>query len=259
MKTVLVTGARSGIISKVVDKLLLNYYIYLTVHTESELKAVKKKYQNIKNVSCFKLDVTNPHDREKAQNLKVDIFISNAAIGESGSVLEMNIDRIRKNFEVNVFSNFELTQIILQNMVKRGKGKLIIMASLAGEFPIPFLGSYCATKASVIKLSECLNMEMKIKGARVDVSIIEPGFYATGFNELIMDNKYDEDDFIEFFNRQIKLIRTSENLALKLLEKKRLGSIVNKIVKCVCDENPRLYYRAPFLQKTFVKFYLLFK
>lgn len=259
MKKILVTGARSGIISKVVDKLLLNYYIYITVHTESELKVIKRKYQNIKNVSCFKLDVTNPHDREKVKNLQVDIFISNAAIGESGSILEMDIDRIRKNFEVNVFSNFELTQIILKNMVKIGKGKVIIMASLAGELPIPFLGSYCATKASIIKLPECLNMEIKILDADINISIIEPGFYATGFNELIMDNKYDDDNFVEFFNKQIKLIKSSENIALKILEKKKFDSIVNKIIKCTNATKPKLYYRAPFMQRTFVKFYLLFK
>ncbi len=259
MKTVLVTGARSGIISKVVDKLLLNYYIYLTVHTESELKAVKKKYQDKKNISCFKLDVTNTYDRQKIKDLSIDIFISNAAIGESGSILEMDINRIKKNFEVNVFSNFNLTQIILKNMIKKGEGKIIIMASLAGEFPIPFLGSYCATKASIIKLSECLNMEMKILNAGINISIIEPGFYATGFNELIMDNKYDDDDFVKFFNKQIKLIKKSESLVLKLLEKKKLDSIVNKIIKCLNAKKPKLYYKAPFLQKIFVKFYLLFK
>ena len=259
MKTILVTGARSGIINKVINKLIDNYYIYLTVHRESELKVVKEKYKNIKNIKCLKLDVTNPIDINKVKDLNIDIFISNAAIGESGTILNMDINRIKENFEVNVFSNFNLTQIILKNMIQKNKGKVIIISSLAGKVPIPFLGSYCATKASITKLSECLYMEMKILNSNINISIIEPGFYATGFNKLIMDNKYDEESFIEFFNKQIKLIKTSENICLKLLEKKKFDSIVNKIIKCVNAKKPHLYYRAPFMQKAFARLYLILK
>ena len=108
MKTILFTGARSGIISKVIDNIIdLNYYIYITVHTDSELISVQKKYVDKKNISCFKLDITDKNDFEKLKNLKIDVLVSNAAYGESGSMVEINMDKVRNNFETNVFSNFE--------------------------------------------------------------------------------------------------------------------------------------------------------
>ena len=254
MQKVLITGARSGIINKVCDKLITkNYFLYITVHTNSELKIIEKKYNKYNNVKCFKLDVTSKEDKKILENLDVDILISNAAIAESGSVSEIDINKIRNNFEVNVFANFEILQIILKKMMKKKKGKIIMMSSLAGIIPIPFLGSYCATKASIIKLAECLNLELKLLDNNIKISIITPGLYKTGFNKLAFDKKYDFMDIDSYFKHQLNIIRKSENIFLTLFEKKNLNSIVNKIVKAVESANPHLFYRTPFSQVLFAK------
>ena len=73
---------------------------------------MKEKYKNLKNVECFKLDVTDATDREKIKNLDIDILVNNAAVGEGGSLVEINIDRVRKTFETNVFSTFEIIQMV---------------------------------------------------------------------------------------------------------------------------------------------------
>ena len=146
MKKVLITGARSGIISKVIDNIINDYELYLTVHTDSQVRAMKDKYKNYKNVTCMKLDITNEYDYRKIENIDIDIYIANAAIAESGSMIEMPVDRIRDNFETNVFSNFKVLQRVLQKMIKKGRGKVIIMGSLAGKIPMPFLGAYSGSK-----------------------------------------------------------------------------------------------------------------
>ena len=71
---------------------------------------MKDKYKNYKNVTCMKLDITNEDDYRKIENIDIDIYIANAAIAESGSMIEMPVDRIRDNFETNVFCNFYLLQ-----------------------------------------------------------------------------------------------------------------------------------------------------
>jgi len=256
MKKILITGARSGIIGKVIDKIKDNYYIYVTVHTESQLKAIKEKYKNNKNIKCLKIDITNKKDIEKLKDLDIDILISNAAISESGSVLELPIEKLKNNFETNVFSNFQVIQMILKNMIKKGSGKVIIMGSLAGKIPMPFAGSYSATKASIIKLTEALNFELKLLEEKIDIVLILPGLYNTGFNKLMFDKKYDDID--SYFNSQIELIRKSENLVLKLFEKKKLDSIVNKIVTAINSENPKFIYSAPFTQNLFAKIISIF-
>ncbi len=252
MKKILITGARSGIIGEVIKRIKEDYFIYVTVHTESQLKKVKEKYKDNKNIKCFKLDITNKKDIEKLKKLDIDIFISNAAISESGSILEIKVDKIRNNFETNVFSNFEVIQIVLKNMIKKGKGKIIIMGSLAGKIPMPFAGSYSATKASIIKLTEALNLELKLLKAKLDIVLILPGLYNTGFNKLMFDKKYNQ-DIESYFKNHIELIRKSENLILKLFEKKKLNSIVNKIVKAINTENPKFIYSAPITQNIFAK------
>lgn len=259
MKTILFTGARSGIISKVIEKLVnKKYYIYVTVHTDKQLQIVKRKYAKYSNVECFKLDVTNKEDREKLNDLDIDILVANAAIGEGGSMVEIPMDKVRNNFEVNVFSNFEIIQIVLKKMIEKDSGKIINMASLAGIVPLSFLGSYCATKASIIKMTACLKKELKILNSKVKICLIEPGLYHTGFNQVMLDNKYEWMDNETFFKYHLEQIRKKENFIFSTFENYNYNSIVNKIIKAIKCKNPDFIYRAPFCQVVGAKLYCLF-
>ena len=260
MKSILLTGARSGIINNVIEKIKnKNYKIYVTVHTEIENKILQEKYKKYKNIECFKLDVTNELDKKKISNLDIDILISSAAIGNGGSIAEIKIDKIRENFEVNVFSNFEIVQIILKKMIKKDKGKIIMISSLAGILPMPFLGSYCATKASINMLSTVLKKELKIITDNIKVVLIQPGMYHTGFNQVMLENKYEWMSVESYFNSKIEEIRKKENLIFNILEKHNLDSITNKIVKIIEKENPKFIYRAPLSHVIGAKVYQIFK
>lgn len=248
MKKILITGARSGIIGNTVDKLIGRYYIYLSVHTSSQLKYVREKYKNIPNVECLKLDITNKDDVLKVNDLDIDIYIANAAIGESGSIADIPIDKVRNNFEVNVFSNINLLQVILKKMINKGHGKIVVIGSLAGRMPLPFLGVYASTKASLISMMESLKLELYLLKSDIKLSLIMPGLYETGFNKLIMDKKYDYMDIDSFFKSQIEYIRKYDSLYLKLFEMKKLSSITEKIVKAIDSDNPKFIYSAPFYQ-----------
>lgn len=255
MKTILYTGARSGIAKSVIDKLIgnINYKIYLTVETDAQLKEIAKIYKDIDNVKYFKLDVTSEKDIKTLEKIDIDVLVSNAAVGYGGSVAEMDVNRIKENFDINVFQNIKIIQIVLKQMLKRKKGKIIMMASLTGIIPIPFLGSYCATKASLIKLTECLRLELKYLDNNIDIILIEPGLYHTGFNQVMLENKYNESDK-SYFKEELSLIRRNENI-LTLLEKQSLNSISNKIYKAIVSDTPKFVYRAPISQVIVAKIY----
>ena len=257
MKKVLITGARSGIISKVIDNIINDYELYLTVHTDSQVRAMKDKYKNYKNVTCMKLDITNEYDYRKIENIDIDIYIANAAIAESGSMIEMPVDRIRDNFETNVFSNFKVLQRVLQKMIKKGRGKVIIMGSLAGKIPMPFFGAYSGSKASLIKMTEALRFELLLLDSDIKVSLILPGLYDTGFNKLAMDKKYDFMDLDSFFEYQLDFIRAYDRFVL-FFEQRSLSSIVNKICQAVSSDNPKFLYTAPFSQSLVARIVSLF-
>lgn len=259
MKTILFTGARSGIALSVVEKLVNHdYFIYVTVHTLEQLKEVKEKYINYKNIKCFKLDVNNKKDRDKLKNLNIDILVSNAAIGYGGSIINMNLKKLKENFETNVFSNFEIIQLVLQNMLNKDSGTIIVMSSLAGIIPLRFLGSYCATKASINKLTQCLRKEIKILTKNIKIKLIMPGMYHTGFNQVMLENKYPELKNSLFKNKE-KDIRFIEDLFWNTLEYQKLDSITNKIYKAILKDDRKFLYVAPFSQKIGAKLYQIFK
>ncbi len=208
MKTILMTGARSGIAADVIKKLKTkNYKIYVAVHTDTQCKRIKKISKNDKNIYCIKLDVTDKEDIKKLNKIDVDILISFAAIGNGGLISEIKMDKVRENFEVNVFSNFEIVQIVIKNMIKKDSGKIIMISSLAGILPLKFLGSYCATKSSIIMLTQVLKKEIKLISKNIKISLIEPGMYHTGFNQVMLENKYDWMSINSYFEEQLNIIR----------------------------------------------------
>lgn len=259
MQKILFTGARSGIAASVINKLKeKDYYIYVTVHTHKQLNEIKKIYSGQNNIECLKLDVTKKHDQEKLKELDIDIFVSNAAIGCGGSIIDIDINRLRENFETNVFSNFKLIQIVLENMLKKDKGKIIVISSIAGIIPLKFLGSYCATKSSIIKLTQALRKEIKMLTKNVKVSLVLPGMYHTGFNQVMLESKYPKMKNSIFKDKENE-IRLAEDLFWNTLEYHNLNSITNKIYNAITKENPKFIYSAPFLQKVGAKLYQIFK
>lgn len=252
MKNILITGARSGIIADVISKIMKDYNLYITVHTDSELKAVQKVYKGYKNIKCMKLDITDINDVEKLSKIKLDILICNGGEAESGSLIEMPFDKIKYNFEVNFFGNLML---IKQAINSNKEIKIIVVSSLAGKMPIPFLGSYSSSKAALSQMMRILNLELKLLDRKIYVCLVEPGLYRTGFNRLAFDKKYEFMDNESFFKDQIENIRKFENLYLFLFEKRKLKSISKKIIEAIKDDNPKFYYRAPFTQSLFVKIY----
>lgn len=133
------------------------------------------------------------------------------------------------------------------------------MASLAGLIPIPYLGSYCATKASIIKMTECLKLELRDLKTDIQVCLIEPGLYYTGFNQVMLENKYTWMRMDSYFQNQIQYIQKREDFFCKLLERKNIDSIAKKIVRAIEDKKVKSIYRAPILQVIGAKLYLIFK
>ena len=259
MKKILVTGARSGIINSVIDNIKNRYYIYVTVENEKQLEIIKQKYKDYNNIECLKLDVTDKDDRQMVEMLDIDIFISNAAIGEGGSISEIPFDKVRHNFEVNVFSNFELMQIIIKQMMKKKKGKIIMVSSIGAYLPLDFLGVYCATKASISMLTTTLKNELKLINNNIKIKLIEPGLYHTGFNQVMLENKYEWMDIDSYFKNIIDYLRQRETIYFNLLERRSLNTIVRKIINAIDSDNDKFIYSAPISQLLYSRIYNLFK
>lgn len=191
-KTILITGAGSGLgKGAAIGLAQRNHNIIAGVEIWSQYTSLKKEVENLKlNMEIVKLDITNREEREKVASKygnQIDIIVNNAAIGETGPIAEIPVDNFRKNMEVNVFSTLELTQLIIPYFIKKRKGKIVFISSVAGLFTFPFYGPYCSTKFALEAVSSSLYDELKPYG--VKVCTINPGPYRTGFNDRMFDTK----------------------------------------------------------------------
>lgn len=254
MKTILYTGGSGGIAKEVIKKIKHKYFIYVGVHTEKQLELITNRYKDEKNIKVIKLDLLSNNDLEKIKQLDTDILISNAAIGYGGSIAEIDIIRLKEIFEVNVFQNFKLVQIVLKNMIKKGKGKIIMISSLSGLMPLKFMGPYSSSKASIIRLTQSLKSELKLINKNIKISLIEPGMYKTGFNQLMIEDKYEWMKNKSYFKKELEMIRKKENIFWRLFEYKSLNSIVKQITKAIKHDD-KFIYSAPTTQRILAKIY----
>ena len=141
-------------------------------------------------------------------------------------------------------------------MLMKKKGKIIIMTSLAGVYPIAFLGSYASTKASLIMIAKILRKEVKLINKNIKIKIIEPGVYKTGFNEVMLDNK--DLDSSKFYSSVKDKVLYKEYLMFNLFASKSLDSIDRQIINAIESNNNKFSYKAPWYSALIIKLYSVF-
>jgi NAD(P)-dependent dehydrogenase (short-subunit alcohol dehydrogenase family) len=111
----------------------------------------------------------------------VGVLVNNAGYSQSGPIEAVPMERIRAQFETNVFGLVRLTQLVLPGMRKRRAGRIVNLSSMGGKLVFPGGGFYHATKYAVEALSDALRFE--VRGFGIQVVLIEPGLIKSGFAE----------------------------------------------------------------------------
>ena len=118
----------------------------------------------------------------------VDVLVNNAATNPHfGPILTAEESHWDKTFDVNVKGYWRMVKACAPQMQERGGGKVINVASVAGEQPMAGMGVYSVSKAGVLMLTEVLAAELA--SANVQVNAIVPGFIKTKFSRAIWDNE----------------------------------------------------------------------
>jgi short-subunit dehydrogenase len=171
-KTILITGAGTGIGRDAAFALAeRGHAVLATTFSESQADALRAEcVQRGQAMEVFKLDITDAADRNLLLGRPIDVLINNAGLGESGSLAEVDVNRIRKVFEVNVFATLELTQVALKGMIARQSGTVLFISSIAGRLPMPFLMPYSMTKFALSAAAAGLRSEMDQLGKNVPLS-----------------------------------------------------------------------------------------
>lgn len=130
---------------------------------------------------CRMEDVKRAVRRVEEEEGRVDVLISNAGYGISGSFEETSEEDFIRQFDVNVFGTIRLIQQVLPLMRKQGQGRILITSSLAAEAAVPFQSFYSATKAALN--SFCLSLNNEVRPFGISVCALMPGDLATRFTD----------------------------------------------------------------------------
>jgi len=249
-KTILITGAGSGIGKDTAFALAQRgHRVLATTQTDAQALSLEQeaRTQNVV-LEVFKLDITLEQDREKLAQYDLDVLVNNAAMGESGSLAEVDMNRVRQLFEVNLFCTLELTQVALRNMIKRESGTVLLVSSIAGRIPTPFLMPYSMSKFALSAAGAGLRAEIDQLKKNVHIALIEPGAIHTGFNQAMINSKYAWKDANSYFAHQAEKMKKEEHTTFKWLEAKSTHVIVKQIIKAAEARRPKLRYVAPWVQ-----------
>jgi len=119
------------------------------------------------------------HARLRERGIAVDILINNAGHGLQGPFLDREMDAALAMVQLDIGSVTAVTHVFAQDMRKRGRGKILLVASLLAYYGVQNFAVYAAAKAYVLRLGEALHREFKRDG--VTVTVLCPGMSDTGF------------------------------------------------------------------------------
>lgn len=127
-------------------------------------------------------------ERATAEFGGVDILVNNAATNPHfGPILSADDSHWDKTLDVNVKGYFRMARACVESMKQRGGGRIINIASVAGQRVQPFMGVYCVSKAAVVMLTQVLAVELAAD--QITVNALTPGFVKTKFSSAIWGNE----------------------------------------------------------------------
>jgi len=124
-------------------------------------------------------EVIQLHQRLLERSIAIDILINNAGHGLHGPFLDAPLDASLAMVQLDVASLTAVTHVFAQEMRTRGRGKILLVASMLANLGVQNFAVYAAAKAYVLRLGEALHRELKPDG--ITVTTLCPGMSDTGF------------------------------------------------------------------------------
>lgn len=189
-KTALITGASSGIGTELARiHAERGGDLVLVARRQDRLEALKADLETAHGIRAHFIvkDLARPeavaeiHDELTSRGVTIDYLINNAGFGNGGFFHEQDWARNEAMIQVNVTAVAALMRRFVPEMISRGAGRILNVASMAGFLPGPLQATYYATKAFVVSFSEAIGNELA--GTGVTVTALCPGPVDTEFIE----------------------------------------------------------------------------
>lgn len=183
----LITGASSGIGRTFAHMLNeLGYDLILVARRKERLESLKKNLKG--DISVYDMDLSTTFNclklYNKVKSEDIDIIINAAGFGAVGEFNEILLDKEIDMIDINVKAVHTLTKVFLNDFIKKDKGYILNVASIASFEPGPLMATYYATKSYVYSLTTAINYELKKSKSNVYVGCLNPGPVDTEFNKV---------------------------------------------------------------------------
>lgn len=191
-KTFVVTGASSGIGRGVAEQLgALRANVVLAARRTELLEEVAEIVRSKGgNALVVTTDVSRGEQVERLAHAAVerfggiDVWINNAGVGAIGRFVEIPVEDHARVIDVNLKGVIYGSHAALRQFHRQGYGSLVNISSLIGRIPIPYQGSYVASKAAILGLGRAINQELQLAGHdRITVTSVLPWAVDTPFFE----------------------------------------------------------------------------
>ena len=211
-QVVLITGCSSGIGEATARRLAEHgHTVYATARRTETLEGLAAA-----GCRTLALDVTDEQSMsdavaevERAEGA-VGVLVNNAGYSQSGTIEQVPMADVRRQFETNVFGLVRMCQLVLPGMRSRRAGRIVNVSTMGANFTFPGGGFYHASKYAVEAISDALRFE--VGGLGIDVVVIQPGLIRTKFSETAVgsldgaaggggaavDNGADDDPYANF-------------------------------------------------------------
>ncbi len=189
MSTILITGCSTGIGFATAELMTRNgHTVYATMRNPQRAPELAQLAERDSlPITILPMDVDSDESvnaavmQVLAQAGQIDVLVNNAGIAPVGPIEETPLTEFQAIMQTNYVGTLRCIQAVLPRMRERGEGCIINVSSVAGKLYSPCHGAYCASKAAVEALSECLAGEVGPLGIRV--ALVQPGVIDTPIHD----------------------------------------------------------------------------
>lgn len=177
-----------------------------------------------------------------AQTERIDVVISNAGFGISGSVEFTDMKEAARQMDVNFLGAVRLTQAVLPQLRLQRSGRIIYTSSVAAILSVPYQSFYSASKAAINALALALANEVREFG--ISVSVMMPGDVSTGFTDARAKTHAGE----EVYTHAAQAVHSMEKDERAGMQPIQMAKLFYHIATC---RSPRPQYVGGFVYRVF--------
>lgn len=223
-KVVIVTGSSHGIGKATAKKFLsIGCKVVFVARSKDKLKELEKKFGKEKAL-YLSLDLTVQENckklvqKTKAKFKRIDVLVNNLGIGFRGKFEDTELENFEKVVKVNFLSAVYCTKYALDE-IKKVKGSIVFVSSIASLTGIPFYSPYSSSKRAINAFSDSLNLELLKSGVHVGTLVFSPVEIEKG-KKIVSAKKVKK--YFRKTGWEISLDRASEKIVKSVVKRKRI-------------------------------------